>query len=207
MRVRITFSKTGALRFIGNLDLLNLWERGVRRAGLPLAYSQGFHPQPKIQFASALPLGFSSRCELVDLKFAAEVDLEQLTPKLQAAMPSGIGILKAEAVEEAEPPLQTQLQSAEYEVMLLEAADLARAAEQLPALMAAASIPRERRGKPYDLRPLIERAEVHDGMLHVRFASREGATGRPEELLDALGIPSSRTRIERSGLIFKPRAW
>ncbi|MDP3186130.1 MAG: TIGR03936 family radical SAM-associated protein, partial [Anaerolineales bacterium] len=64
--MRITFSKTGALRYTGHLDLQRIWERTARRAGLPLVYSQGFHPQPKIQIAAALPLGFSGRAELVD---------------------------------------------------------------------------------------------------------------------------------------------
>ena len=67
MRLRITFSKSGTLRYIGHLDLQSVWERTVRRAGLPLAYTQGFHPGPKIQLASALPLVFIGRAEVVDL--------------------------------------------------------------------------------------------------------------------------------------------
>ncbi len=68
MRARITFSKSGPLRYIGHLDLQTLWERAARRAGLPLAYSNGFHPQAKIYFAAALPLGFSSRAEVMDMR-------------------------------------------------------------------------------------------------------------------------------------------
>src|SRR5512136_2023173 len=67
MRLRIVFSKTGSLRYTGHLDLQTVWERTVRRAGLPLAYTHGFHPGPKIQIASALPLGFIGRCEIVDI--------------------------------------------------------------------------------------------------------------------------------------------
>jgi len=73
MRLRITFSKTGPLIYIGNLDLHTLWERAARRADLALAYSQGFHPQPKIQFAAPLPLGFSSVCELLDMRLNQDV--------------------------------------------------------------------------------------------------------------------------------------
>ena len=58
MRLRLTFSKTGSLRYTGHLDLHTIWERTIRRAGLPLAYTQGFHPGPKIQIASALAAGF-----------------------------------------------------------------------------------------------------------------------------------------------------
>ena len=75
MRIRVTFSKTGPLIYIGNLDLYTIWERAARRAGLALAYSQGFHPQPKIHFAAPLPLGFSSRCELLDMRLNEECGL------------------------------------------------------------------------------------------------------------------------------------
>src|ERR1700690_698530 len=152
MRVRITFSKTDALRYIGNLDLHALWERATRRAKLPLAYTQGFHPQPKIYLASALPLGFSSRCEVVDLRFTENVDIAEIPGVLQAVMPSGIRILKAEIADEQAPALQTQVIAAEYEVTITtmpETALLQRSEE----LLAESTLPRERRGKAYDLRP------------------------------------------------------
>ena len=78
MRARITFSKSGPLRYIGHLDLQTLWERAARRAGLPLAYSNGFHPQAKIYFAAALPLGFSSRAEVMDMRLKTDIALAEL---------------------------------------------------------------------------------------------------------------------------------
>ena len=95
-----------------------MWERISRRAGLSLAYSQGFHPQPKIQLAAALPLGFSSRCELVDLWIDGEADLARLPADLQNAVPPGLKILDVTGVDEKGPPLQTQVLSTEYEVTL-----------------------------------------------------------------------------------------
>ena len=118
MRIRITFAKDGALRYVGHLDLHKMWERVTRRAGLSLAYSQGFHPAPKIQLAAALPLGFSSRCELVDLWVEGEADLSRLPASLQDAIPPGLTILDVVGVDEKGPPLQTQILSAEYEVTL-----------------------------------------------------------------------------------------
>lgn len=203
MRIRVTFSKIGALRYIGHLDLQTIWERGARRADLPLAYSQGFHPQPKINIASALPLGFSSRCEMVDLRLNEDVDISILPQRLQAAMPSGIGILKVEAVDESLPALQTQIISAEYEVTLTEAHDRSVLKRAIDDLLASESLPRERRGKVYDLRPLIENLELPaEGKILMRLAAREGATGRPDEVLDVLGIPFEQTRVERIRLIF-----
>lgn len=204
MRVRITFSKTGALRYIGHLDLNTIWERAARRAGLPLAYTQGFHPQPKMTFASALPLGFSSRCEVMDMRFNEDVDLTTLSSQLQNAMPSGIEILKVDSVDEHAAPLQTQVISAEYEITLTEAVDQSDLKRKMDEVMASLSLPRQRRGKSYDLRPLVEELElISENNIQMRLASREGATGRPEEVLNALGIVIEHARVERTGLIFK----
>jgi radical SAM-linked protein len=66
-RLRITFSQAGALRYVGHLDMVRTWERGLRRAGVPLAYSGGFNPGPRLYFASGLPLGATGRAEIVDV--------------------------------------------------------------------------------------------------------------------------------------------
>jgi radical SAM-linked protein len=218
MRIRITFAKQGALRYTGHLDLHRLWERAARRAELPLAYSQGFHPQPKMTIAAALPLGFSSRCEVIDLRLEHEIPLEGLSDKLQQTLPTGIRVSNVESVDEKLPALQTQVASAEYEVTLtdsssslrVDSSDLKR---RIDSIMESESLIRERRGKTYDLRPLIEEltltptplpeGEEPGVRVFMRLAAREGATGRPEEVLDILGIAFEETRIERTQLIFK----
>ncbi len=208
MRIRITFSKQGALRYTGHLDLHTLLERAARRAKLPLAYSQGFHPTPKIQLASALPLGFSSRAEMMDIWLTTDCEVSSLRADLQATLPRDIQILNVEQVDDRVPPLQTQIIAAEYEATLPDefASNLT---SSLSAVMDAESLPRERRGKPYDLRPLIESLEAApaDGSgktrLLMRLTAREGATGRPEEVLSALEIPPESARVERTRLIFQ----
>lgn len=216
MRIRIVFSKTGALRYIGHLDLNTIWERGTRRAGLPLAYSQGFHPQPRIYFAAALPLGFSSRCETLDIRLNEEINLAELPARLQAAMPSGIGIIKVEGVDERAPALQTQVLSAEYEVALTGAADKSGLKRKVEELLAKKSLSRERRGKKYDLRPLIEELSItpaqlpmgagQEARVFMRLSAREGATGRPEEVLDALEISQDDAQTERTRLLFRQKS-
>lgn len=205
MRLRITFLKQGALRYTGHLDLHKMWERAARRADLPLSYSQGFHPHPQIQLAAALPLGFSSRCEVVDLKLNESLPLEGLTERIQATMPPGLRILSVESVDERAPALQTQVAAAEFEVELLEGVDLDELTRKIDAVLAAESLPRERRGKPYDLRPLIEGLEFHPNRsrIFMRLTAREGATGRPEEVLDVLGIALEDARVERTRLILR----
>ena len=204
MRIRITFVKQGALRYTGHLDLHKLWERAARRAELPLAYSQGFHPQPKMNMAAALPLGFSSRCEVMDIRLEHDISLEDLPTRLNGTLPSGLQVVGVQQVDDREPALQTQVASAEYEVTLTEAVDRSELEQRLGSVIESKSIPRERRGKMYDLRPLIEELKlVSEDEIFMRLAAREGATGRPEEVLDVLGIAFEGTRIERTRLIFQ----
>lgn len=208
MRVRITFSKQGPLRFIGHLDLHRLWERAMRRAGLPIAYSQGFHPQPKISLAAALPLGFSSRGEVLDVRLNEELTVTDISTRLQESLPPDIKIIDVQSVDERLPALQTQVLSAAYNVHLTEAIDGSELTRRVETLMNSESLLRERRGKSYDLRPLIEMLSViteANGKvwLKMTLASREGATGRPEEVLSALGIEANTTRVERTRLIFQ----
>ena len=203
MRIRITFSKVGALRYTGHLDLHRLWERAARRAELPLAYSQGFHPQPKLNIAAALPWGFSSRCEILDMRLEHDIPLEGLKERLQETLPTGIQVSSIEQVDERAPALQTQVTAAEYEVILTEPVDGSDLKRRIDSVMGSDSIPRERRGKSYDLRPLMESLELlAEGPIFMRLSAREGATGRPEEVLDVLGIAFEGTRIERTRLIF-----
>ncbi len=209
MQIRIRFSKSGPLRYTGNLDLHTIWERAARRANLPLTYSHGFHPQPKIHLASPLPLGCSSRCEVVDLRLNEDVQLSNLADRLQAVLPPGIQVLSTESVDPAAPALQAMLAAAEYEITLTAEQEPGALARRIDSLMAQTSISRERRGKPYDLRPLIEamRLETNGSdsppRLHLRLSAREGATGRPDEVLEALGVPVEDASIERSNLIFR----
>jgi radical SAM-linked protein len=204
MRIRITFVKQGALRYTGHLDLHKLWERAARRAELPLAYSQGFHPQPKMNMAAALPLGFSSRCEVLDMKLEQDIPLKSLPTRLNSTLPSGLQVVEVKQVDERAPALQTQVVSAEYEVNVTEAVDEAELKRKVDSVIESKSIPRERRGKTYDLRPLIEEVSLlSDGKIFMRLLAREGATGRPEEVLDVLGIAFEGTQIERTRLIFQ----
>jgi radical SAM-linked protein len=206
MRARITFSKQGALRYTGHLDLHQMWERAMRRANLPLSYSQGFHPQPRISLASALPLGFSSRAEALDARFNEELSTDEIASRLQESLPPDIRILRVESVDEKLPALQTQVLSAVYQVELTEPVDGSELSRRVGEILEAESLPRERRGKSYDLRPLIEMlgisAEGGKIFLHMKLAAREGATGRPEEVLNSLGIEPETARVERTELIF-----
>ncbi|MBL0345098.1 TIGR03936 family radical SAM-associated protein [Candidatus Villigracilis affinis] len=205
MRIRITFTKQGALRYTGHLDLHRLWERAMRRAELPIAYSQGFHPQPKMSLAAALPLGFSSLCEMLDVRLNEEIPVEEIRLRLKDNLPTDIQVTNVESVDERAPALQTQVLSAEYHVQLTEPVDGSDLKRRVEELIRSESLPRERRGKFYDLRPLVEvlTVDTETSTLQMKLTAREGATGRPDEVLTALGIEPEYARVERTRLIFQ----
>lgn len=205
-RLRLTFSKTAAMRYTGHLDLHVAWERTFRRARLPLAYSQGFHPQPKIQLASALPLGFTSECEMADVWLEEVRELAEAEAALQQATPPGLPIHAVAEAPLLSPPLQVLLRSAEFRVTIPAVIPQTELQTRMANLLAQTEIKRVRREKEYDLRPLVEHLawEASAGETHtvfLRLAAREAATGRPEEVLDALGLQANTARVHRTKLL------
>jgi radical SAM-linked protein len=200
MRLRIQFAKYGAAKYSGHLDLHKTWERILRRAGLPLAYSQGFHPQPRLHLAAALPLGMTSECELADAWLNSAVDLDKTSTALKAASAPGIDVLSVGEVDDSLPALQSQIKSADYSAALAGSVD--GLDERVAGLIAASSILRKKRGKPYDLRPLIETLKVAGPGLRMRLAARDAATGRPEEVLEALELGGMTIPVHRTALWF-----
>jgi radical SAM-linked protein len=194
------------MRFTGHLDLHRTWERTFRRAKLPLAYSQGFHPQPRINLAAALPLGFTSQAEIADFWLETDLTLPVILSALIKTLPPGLIIDHIEEIDPKAPSLQTQVRSSEYIITLLES--IPELDERLVKFLTTNNLPRERRGRKYDLRPLVEELdrlpddECNQACLHMRLSTRPGKTGRPEEVLDVLGIPFTNTLIQRIKLIF-----
>ena len=206
-RFRITYAKYDDLCFTSNLDIHKIWERTLRRAKLPIAYSQGFHPQPKIQLASPLPLGFSSEAEIVDIYFSEEINLNNALEKLQTFSPSGLKILSMEEVSLEGPTLQKLVRSSVYEILVGEISTPQLLSTKINELTQKDQIIRSRRGKTYDLRPLIEEISlITTGelvKLELKLSAKDGATGRPEEVLSELGIDPFSTRIHRQKIIIE----
>ena len=212
-RIRIYYSKTQALRYTGNLDVHKIWERTLRRAKLPLAYSQGFHPQPKLNQACPLPLGMLSRAEIIDVWLEPELPLEQVEMQLAKSLQPGIEVERLEEIDLHEPALQTRVAASRYQVTILTLPEESPLEpEVLKAkvneLLSAESLPRQWRDKPYDLRPYVQELEVigsdekEQPVLLMQLSAREGASGRPEEVLSAMGFDPFSTRIERVGMVF-----
>lgn len=204
MRIRLIYSKGEDLKFTGNLDMQKVWERSFRRADLPLAYSQGFHPQAKIHQACPLPLGFTSQGELLDFWLESDLPLVEIAERLEKALQPGITIHDMRIVPAEEKPLQTRVVSTEYEIFIDPEHQPDDLPQRIKSLLSQTECIRERRGKNYDLLPLIESLKVdeNDGCkLEMRLAAKPSATGRPEEVLDALGIDLKDTSTNRKGVI------
>lgn len=207
-RIRITFGVYGALRYVGHLDMLKAWERVLRRAELPLEYSQGFNPRPRMQFAAALMVGATSDDEHLDVWLR-----ESLTngfPKtwitrLNDASPAGLRILAITDVPIRSAALPTLVTHADYVLTPvnneIEIGELATRAQNL---LAQSSIPRRGRKKPYDLRPLIRDLVMNEnGNLIAQLVTGDQGNGRPDELLDAMGLALHQARIHRRRLYLK----
>jgi radical SAM-linked protein len=209
MRIRIKFSKKEAMRFTGHLDLFRTLERTIRRAKLPLSYSQGFNPHPKISLASALPLGLTSEAEVADIWFNKELPLKEVNQALVSALPPGIQIHEMDLVDLKEPKLQNTLQSAVFTAILLEPFDNLEISVQEFLDAEEVIIEKIKKGKKriINIREFVHSIEIVDNnegkqILKLHLSAREGKTGRPDVVLSQLGIDPLSTRIHRTELIF-----
>lgn len=213
-RLRLVYSKGEAIRFISNLDLMRLWERAARRADLPQAYSHGFNPQAKINNAHALPLGCAGEREVMDLWLTTPIPPATVTTRLHSALPPAVRLHEVSEVSAREPSLQSVVDSADYSIRVWTDLPDDTLRQQVEALLSASSIPRQRRKKrndrpiSYDLRPLIQSLqwvgrEAEWTVLQMRLRCAAGATGRPDEVLDAMGLAEVPCRIVRERLYFR----
>jgi radical SAM-linked protein len=209
MRVRITFAKTEAMQFTSHLDLYHAWERTLRRACLPLLYSQGFKPHPRINIAAALPLGMTSCEDIVDIWLNDFLPLQDIQKKISQASPPGISIQSIEEIDSKSPTLQSQLAAAEFTIFFLNPID--KLYEKTQDIIKGNELMRVRREKSYNLRDLILDIKYlppdksDSQCISVIMKAGEGATGRPEELILALGGNPEDCRIQRDRLIFKDK--
>lgn len=205
-RLRAIYAKGEPVKYISHLDLMRALERAFRRADLPLVYSQGYNPRPRFAFGSALPVGVTGEREVLDLWLSPPLEPREFLQRLEGRLPAGIAFREAWEVDARLPSLQSAMRSAEYEVTLDgEPPDLE---QRLAKLLASETLPRRRaykgRMRLYDLRPLIEGLWLlPGGKLGLRLANRSGATGRADEVLDALGLWEKVRAIVRTRVVWE----
>jgi radical SAM-linked protein len=221
--VRLRFTEHGKVRFISHRDVARAFERAFRIEQLPIAFTQGFSPRPKVSFGLALSVGHESDAEYLDVELAEAVNPAALIEPLTNALPDGIAVAGAAALADRAPALQEAVTALEWRLEVTTSSGeppaplaLARIAAET---MKAPSLPvmRTRKGKAAeeDIRPMIRRLEPVEagegGACLVAELSTRPASVRPAELLDAIGggLVEHRTRrthqwIERGGVRLEP---
>jgi radical SAM-linked protein len=204
VRLRIRFTKHGKVRFTSHRDVARIWERTVRRAGLPVAYSEGFNPRPKLSFGLALSTGHESDAEYLDIELEEAVEIEGLPARLSDVLPVGMTATAVGITDRRQPSLQQAVTSCTWQIDVADV-DVETVAGAVARALAAESlvVTRERKGKKVtdDLRPLVLSLDV-DGPMEdgVRLTAELGTTPRavrPSELLAALDPPLTERRVHR----------
>jgi radical SAM-linked protein len=227
-RFRFRFTKVGKIRFTSHRDVARMWERALRRSGLPVAFSQGFSPHPLLSFGLALPTGCESLGEYLDVRLEDErVDehsLADLPERLSELLPDGISVEAVAPIALTEGSLQQEVASCDWEVEVHGVTD-EELMERIGRMLAAPSLTvhRERKGRQAedDIRPAIlalapapvsqlERGEHPIGRFGAALATHPRGV-RPSDLVSALGTDvvlarACRTHqwIERDGARFEP---
>ena len=208
MRLRIAFSKHGKSRFTSHRDVARIWERALRRTNLPVAYSEGFTPRPKLSFGLALSTGHESEGEYLDVDLdpekGADLDLAGLTTHLSAQLPVGMTATGVVVVDRRMPSLQQAVTSCTWQIDVL-GTDVATAQAAIDAALEAEEIivTRERKGKEVtdDLRPLVLSLAVdepiEDGVRLLAELGTQPRAVRVNELLAALDPPLIEHKVLR----------
>lgn len=191
-RYRVRYTKTGPLRFLGHLDLTRLLMRGLRRAGVRLAYSQGFNPKPKVAFGPALPVGVVSEGEYLDFDAIERLDPETLAETVDAVLPRGVTIRAVREIRRDLGSLGDTVVAARYRLYAREAEagfDVASAVARHRE-RAIEPIVRERKGRTLRFEPseeILELDAIDPAAVRLTLAVHgRGASVRPEEALVAL---------------------
>jgi radical SAM-linked protein len=212
MKMIVVFKKTPRLRFIGHLDLMRTMQRGLRRSGLPVRYSQGFNPHILLSFAAPLSVGISGVREIMEIPLGENIEEQKFLDALNSALPADLACVSARAVDDRHASPMALLRAARYEAVLSEC--VAEISAAIPSFMEQKAIPATRRtksgDKPCDIRPMIYALEVEADKLIMTLALSEDATCKPDLLLSAVcafaGVPQPacalvRTQLYGDGLV------
>lgn len=192
-KIRIRFRKDGPLRFISHNDLMRCWDRLLRRSGLPVKFSQGFHRRPQISSPIALAVGLAGDEEIIELEFDAPVTIPTIAQAINREKVDGLELVELTVHSVRE---RSEVIAVEYAAVLpaeLPAAARADASRRIQELLSRSTVivRREHPTKPardVDIRPLILSVVLTEDHLHFRFKVVTGSSVRPEEFLEAVGL-------------------
>lgn len=187
MRLLMKFQKKEDVKFISHLDMQRLFQRALRRAKLPCAYSQGFNPHLLISFACALPVGVCSDAEYVEVQLEKFVHPDECTIRLNEVLPDGVKILKSIEPDEAYPNVGSVIIAAEY---TLTPENSENYADKLNALLKKDTIEIEKKTKKgmavVNVRPMIHRLSMVDGLIKATLSCSNTENLRADKLQEIL---------------------
>ena len=194
MRMLAVFEKSERIRHIGHLDIQRSVQRGLRRSGLPVAYSQGFNPHILVTFASALSTGACGRREIMDVTMADEVEPEVFIRKMNLAMPPEVQLSEARKLDNKHPGLMGLMEAADYDLVIRDCDLAEKLITVIPEMLSEDKIITLRKTKTRiqecDIKPLIISlaAEKKEGITHLRtmLVQNERVSCKPQMLLEAL---------------------
>ncbi|MBQ9251823.1 MAG: DUF2344 domain-containing protein [Clostridia bacterium] len=212
MRMLGVFEKNERVRHIGHLDIQRAVQRGLRRSGLPVAYSNGFNPHILVTFASALSTGAAGKREIMDVKMAEPVTEQEFLTRMNAAMPPEMQLSSARGVEDKHPALMASLKAGMYEIILREEAQAELLIPAIDKMMAQEEIqvPRKTKSgiKDVDMKPLIYALRGGGQKINATLMLTERESCKPAMIIEGLkraaGLPEEeevRTLVIRTQLL------
>jgi radical SAM family uncharacterized protein/radical SAM-linked protein len=216
-RMRVWFGKSGKMSLIGHLDLAKLFDRAIRRASIPVTYSGGFHPAPRIMIANALPLGSTSTGEIADFELTTMMDESEFHTKLAAQLPADIPIYRVESVDLKQPAASALITKAEYLITISSASETPPEWETwIAAVLASQEIIHNKKSKSgkntqinlrdrlYELELLKVSSEKDVELRYVGSCANDGTLLRPEQIVFMLeqvsGVELQLVKVVRSRL-------
>jgi len=202
-RIRLTYTKLGRARFIGTVELTTLFHRAARRAGLPIAFSQGYHPLPRFAFGPALPVGVESGGELVDIDLTQPLSAAEVGERLGDQLPEGMHIVSAESVPLRSQSITTRIAAFRYRVdarHLVNGDGGVHFRERIAAFCAAAEFPLSKHAKGtqrvINARPYVAALQWADpGIIDTTILFGAAGTLKPMDLIGAvLGLDAHAAR-------------
>ncbi|WP_373546866.1 TIGR03960 family B12-binding radical SAM protein [Chamaesiphon sp.] len=217
-RLRVWFGKIGKMSLVGHLDLARLFDRAIRRASIPVTYSGGFHPAPRIMIANALPLGSTSTGEIADFELTTTMDEAEFHTKLAAQLPTDIPIYRVESVDLKQSPASTLITQAEYITTVSSASETSPQWENwIATVLASQEIIQDKKSKSgkntqinlrdrlYELELMKVTGETDVELRYVGSCVNDGTLLRPEQMVFMLeqvsGVELQLVKVVRSRLI------
>lgn len=184
---RIRFTKTGRMRFLSHHDLMRLFERALRRSGLPLRMTEGYNPHPIVSFPTALGLGIESLDEVMEFELTSWTSPRQIEAALGAQLPEGVRVLSCEAFDRKE---RSQVDFVEFEAEVPGQGE--RLGEGIAAFLALKECPVERvsdkGSKTVEIRRYALAVDHEGEKVFLRVRVTDQGTAKPEEILRAVGL-------------------